>query len=100
MKATKATLNRERLSYSTLNSEICEIDLYNLDNNNLLLSEKAGLKRPMNMNNFLFLFFGGGGAAPMAYGGSQARGQIRAVVASLHHSHSNLGSELHLQSIP
>ena len=29
----------------------------------------------------------------MAYGGSQARGQIGAVAASLHHSHSNMGSE-------
>ena len=28
-----------------------------------------------------------------AYGGSQARGQIGAAAASLHHSHSNLGSE-------
>ena len=30
-------------------------------------------------------------AAPTAYGGSQARGQIGAVAASLHHSHSNVG---------
>ena len=36
-------------------------------------------------------------AAPMSYGGSQDRGQIRATAASLHHSHSNLGSEPHLQ---
>ena len=35
--------------------------------------------------------------APMAYRGSQARGQIGASAASLHHSHSNAGSELHLQ---
>ena len=33
---------------------------------------------------------------PVAYGGSQARGQIGAVAASLHHSHSHTGSELHL----
>ena len=32
-------------------------------------------------------------AAPVAYGGSQVRGQIRATVAGLHHSHSNAGSE-------
>ena len=31
-------------------------------------------------------------AVPVAYGSSQARGQIRAVAASLHHSHSNTGS--------
>ena len=29
----------------------------------------------------------------MAYGGSQAGDRIRAVAASLHHSHSNMGSE-------
>ena len=36
------------------------------------------------------------GAAPAAYGGSQARGPVGAVAASLHLSHSNTGSELHL----
>ena len=30
----------------------------------------------------------------MAYGGSQARGPIGAIVAGLHHSHSDAGSEL------
>ena len=35
--------------------------------------------------------------APVAYGGSQARGEIEAVAAGLHHSHSNMGSELHLR---
>ena len=32
-------------------------------------------------------------AALMAYGGSQARGSVGATAASLHHSHSNAGSE-------
>ena len=36
-------------------------------------------------------------AAPTAYGGSQARGQIGAAAAGLGHSHSNAGSKLHLQ---
>ena len=36
----------------------------------------------------------------MAYGGSQARGQIGAVTASLHHSHSNVGYKPHLQPTP
>ena len=31
-------------------------------------------------------------ASPLAYGGSQAKGLIRAVASSLHHSHSNAGS--------
>ena len=42
---------------------------------------------------FFFFFM----AAPMAYGGSQARGQMGAVFAGLHHGHSNTGSEQHLQ---
>ena len=32
-------------------------------------------------------------AASVAYGGSQARGQIRAVATGLSHSHSSVGSE-------
>ena len=47
---------------------------------------------------FVFLRFSG--AAPAAYGGSQAGGPIRAVAAGLHQSHSNLGSETHLQPTP
>ena len=39
-------------------------------------------------------------ATPMAYGGSQAQGLIRALAAGLHHSHSNKGSELRLQPTP
>ena len=35
-------------------------------------------------------------AAPEAYGTSQARGQIGARPAGLHHSHSNIGSKSHL----
>ena len=37
--------------------------------------------------NFFFLF-AISWAAPTAYGGPQARGQIRAVATGLHHSHS------------
>ena len=36
----------------------------------------------------------------MAYGDSQARGQIRSVATGLCHSHSNMGSELHLRPTP
>ena len=38
--------------------------------------------------------------APAAYGSSQARGQIRAVAAGLHHSHSNTESEPRLPPTP
>ena len=33
----------------------------------------------------------------MAYGGSQTRGRIGAVATGLRHSHSNAGSDPHLQ---
>ena len=39
-------------------------------------------------------------ATPTAYGGSQVRGQIRAVATGLHHSHSHTRSELCLWSTP
>ena len=39
-------------------------------------------------------------AASAAYGGSQARGQIRATAATLHHSHSNVGLEPNLRPTP
>ena len=42
---------------------------------------------------FFFVLFR---ASPLAYGGSQARGLIRGTAASLHHSHSNAGSQLRL----
>ena len=47
---------------------------------------------------FIFLFFKNFclfRAAPVAYGSSQARGQIRAVAAGLHHSHSKARSLTH-----
>ena len=39
-------------------------------------------------------------ASPAAYGASQARGQIRAAAAGLHHSHSNARSKPHLEPTP
>ena len=37
---------------------------------------------------------------PVAYGGSQAKGLIRAVAASLHQNHSNARSETSLKTTP
>ena len=48
-------------------------------------------------DKFFCLFFR---AAPMAYGGSQARGQIGDIAAGLCHSHSKVRSEPCLQPIP
>ena len=47
----------------------------------------------------LFFFFFSW-ATPAAYGGSQARGRIGAVVSGLRQSHSNAGSEPRLQPTP
>ena len=44
--------------------------------------------------NFFLNFFWGG--APTACGSSQARGQIVAAAAGLHHSHGNVDFKLHL----
>jgi len=51
-------------------------------------------------HHLFFCLFVFSRAAPMAYGGSQARSLIRAVAAGLHQSHSNTGSEPHLQPTP
>ena len=49
---------------------------------------------------FFFFFFRLFRAAPAAYGISQALGQIRAMAASLPHSHSSAGSEPRLRPTP
>ena len=53
-----------------------------------------------NILLFFFFFFFFFRAAPMACGGSQARGWIKAVAAGLHHSHSNTRSEPCLWTTP
>ena len=58
-------------------------------------SVKPGLK-----SQFGKFFFWGEGGTPVAYGSSQTRGWIRAIAASLHHSHNNLGSKLHVWPTP
>ena len=49
---------------------------------------------------YLFIYFAIYWAAPVAYGGSQARGRIGGVAASLRQSHSKAGSEHCLQPTP
>ena len=58
------------------------------------------LRLSVSVNFYIFIYFCLFRAAPMAYGGSQARGLIGAVEASLHHSHSNAGSTVHLRPTP
>ena len=47
-----------------------------------------------------FFFFAFSWATPVAYVGSQARGPIGAAATGLRQSHSNAGSEPHLQPTP
>ena len=49
---------------------------------------------------FFFCLFAISWTTPMAYGGSQTRGRIGDVAASLHQGHSNVGSEPRLQPTP
>ena len=55
-------------------------------------TEEGSLDPFLMFSSFSFfgLFFR---AAPVAYGGSQARDPVGVVAAGLHHSHSNTGSE-------
>ena len=70
-----------------------------------LQKQKLKIKVNRDRNSifiYLFIYHLFFRAAPTAYGGSQARGPIGAVASGLHHSHSNVGSELrlHLRPIP
>ena len=46
---------------------------------------------------YFFVFLPFPGQLPMAYGGSQARGLIRALATGLCQNHNNMGSEPHLR---
>ena len=50
--------------------------------------------------DFFFFFFGHFRAAPLAYGSSQAGGQIGAAAVGLCHSYGNLGSKPPVQLTP
>ena len=63
---------------------------------------KTFLESSRGISPFFFFFglFAFSRAAPVAHGGSQARGRIEAVAAGLCQSHSNTGSEPRLQPTP
>ena len=65
-----------------------------------LMLYKQGQHFFLSLVFFFFCLFAISWIAPTAYGGSQARGPIGAVAASLHQSHSNSGSEPSLQPTP
>ena len=58
------------------------------------------LHRPCRVKKNHDFFFPPLRAAPTAYGGSQARGQIGAAAAGLRHGYSNTGSKLSLRPTP
>ena len=62
----------------------------------ITMGEREKRNSPFFIVSFFFLFFR---AATVAYGSSQARGQIGVGAASLYHSHSKAGSKPHLRSI-
>ena len=64
---------------------------------NQRLKDNWRKKKTQEQEKFWFLLFR---AAPMEYGGSQARGLIGATAAGLHHSHSNTESKLRLRPTP
>ena len=49
---------------------------------------------------FVFVFLSFVSTTPVAYGGSQARGQVGAIVTALCHSHKNARSEPYLRPTP
>ena len=84
-------------AYSTLRRN--QIKMEERNKNNIESSPHA--KHPAKPFFFFpFFFFLLFRAELMAYGGSQARGQIRAAAAALHHSHSNSRSKTRLWPTP
>ena len=98
-----------KLSFSYRNRNIERIKYYLLEPCfNFILSSyiiSAPFIRKVNESSistvlsfFFFLVFSR--AAPMAYGSSQVKDLNGTIAAILHHSHSNAGSDPHLQPTP
>ena len=100
------------LHHNVLPFQFCEISPHSLQQHQILNSLRGAKDRThllmdtsqvLNLlspdGNYLnyFFFFCPFRATPTAYGGSQARGPVGAVAASLRHSHSNAGSKPCLQ---
>ena len=66
----------------------------------MFMFSSVGLNMKVKSRISFFVFMLFLWATPTAYGGSQARGLIRAVAPGLRQSHSSTGSEAHLQPTP
>ena len=66
----------------------------------MFIFSSVGLNMKVKNSISFFVFMLFLWATPTAYGGSQARGLIRAVAPGLRQSHSNSGSEQLLQPTP
>ena len=81
--------------FSTVNGQALSMRSVGSRRRALKMDASSGLKGSL----FSFFFFSIFRATPTAYGSSQARIRIRAIAASLHHSHSNAESKPRLQPI-
>ena len=90
--ACKSSQARDQMHTTTVSSDLS----LSSDSSRSLATRPPRSSQCWFLSFFLFVFclFR---AAPVAYGGSQARGLIGAIAVGLYHSHSNSGSELHLQ---
>ena len=70
------------------------------DAEHLYVTEVKMVKIQISVITLFIYLFSLWGATPAAYGSSQGRGRMGAAAASLHHSHSNARTKLHLQPTP
>ena len=94
LRTNQCRSRRRQLKIGQANRKISSAALFNSPRPHTVTSSVFSIYHEV-LTSFFFLFR----AAPAAYGGSQARGRVRATPASLHHSRNNMGnmgSEPHL----
>ena len=94
-------MKRTTTEYSEHSNSMCSVQGLSLTEKRATIQYHVHPSEYVTFSFFLsFLSFCLFRAAPVAYGGSQARGPIGAIAAGLHHSHSNVGSKVHLRPTP
>ena len=97
-------LNPEAFNYVYTYEDPPFCNIFNLETFTVK-SNSPSSSFPLNRNLFIYLLLSFcllvfSRAAPVAYGGSQARGPVGAVATSLQHSHGNIRSEPCLRPTP